>query len=195
MFPPLWPGALTSRSPRRYSLGMDYTQFFRELREAQGLTLEELATRARCHRNTVVNVESGRPVKFKTIAHLMAKMGYATRTPEVRAIALLWLDSVTGIPFSKPETIDAARQTVSSYREPSRRLTRLLENAIQESNLTAQQIGTLTFAAHNPELIDILANIEALTRRLGRDASSEPFDDDDDNADADGNLLAAEDGD
>jgi len=47
---------------------MDYMQLFRSLREQRGLTLEQLAKLARLHRNTVVNIESGRPVKFKTIA-------------------------------------------------------------------------------------------------------------------------------
>src|SRR5690606_41157894 len=85
-----------------YTQPMHYTQLFRNLREAKGLTLEALATRARCHRNTVINVESGRPVKFKTISRLVQKMGYAADSEDMKSVALLWLESASGIRFSQP---------------------------------------------------------------------------------------------
>ena len=74
---------------------MHYTQLFRTLRESRGLSHEGLAKKAACHRNTVINVESGRPVKFKTVADLMAMMGYDRNSAELKSIALLWLESVS----------------------------------------------------------------------------------------------------
>ena len=105
---------------------MHYTQLFRKLREARGLTLEALAKLARRHRNTVINVESGRPVKFKTIAELMVKMGYGTKSAEMKAIALLWLEAVSGIPFSQPETEAGARKAVAGYQASARQAARQL---------------------------------------------------------------------
>src|SRR3990172_7249498 len=60
----------------RHRSRMHYTQLFRQLREARELSIDALAGRAKCHRNTVINVEKGRGVKFDTLADLMAKMGY-----------------------------------------------------------------------------------------------------------------------
>jgi len=102
---------------------MDYTQLFRKLREEKDLTLEQLAELAGMHRNTVVNIEAGRPVKFKTIAALMGQMGYGANSPELKSMALLWLESVSGIPFSRSETQAAARKLtllLPLQRSPSR---------------------------------------------------------------------------
>lgn len=157
-------GALTSLPRRGYSLRVDYTQLFRKLRESRGLTLEQLAELARVHRNTVVNIESGRPVKFKTIAQLMRKMGYAAESTELRSIALLWLESVSGIPFSRAEAEGTARQAIAGYRAPLRQAARELEAAVTAASLSPQAIGLLIFAAQTPEVLSILEQVRALTQ-------------------------------
>jgi transcriptional regulator with XRE-family HTH domain len=150
---------------------MHYTQLFRKLREAKGLTIEELAARARRHRNTVINVESGRPVKFRTIAELMLKMGYGDASPEMKAVALLWLESVSGIPFSQPEAAGAARKVVAGLRAGARQAARNLEAAILQSNLEADQIGLLIFAARHPQALAILEHVRDLTATLSGEAA------------------------
>jgi transcriptional regulator with XRE-family HTH domain len=152
--------------PGRYSLLMHYTQLFRKLREAKGLTLEALAKLARRHRNTVINVESGRPVKFKTIAELMVKMGYGTKSPEMKAVALLWLEAVSGIAFSQPETEGAARKAIAGYQASARQAARQLDEVVGRSSLDVGQIELLAFAARNPGVLAILQNIRALATDL-----------------------------
>lgn len=145
---------------------MDYTQLFRKLREDNGLTLEQLSELARMHRNTVVNIEAGRPVKFKTIAALMAKMGYGASSPELKSMALLWLEAVSGIPFSRSEPQTAAKKLISSYRSSARQAVQRLEKEVLAANLDAQQIGHLIFAARNPELLSVLESVRDLTTSL-----------------------------
>jgi transcriptional regulator with XRE-family HTH domain len=145
---------------------VDYTQLFRSLREAKGLTLEQLARQARRHRNTVINVESGRPVKFKTIAELMVRMGYASHSPEMKGIAMLWLESVSGIPFSRPEAEAAARKTIGGHRAASRQAARNLDDAIARTGLDASQIELLAFAVRHPEALSILDSIRSLVSQF-----------------------------
>ncbi|OHE81711.1 MAG: hypothetical protein A3G75_10645 [Verrucomicrobia bacterium RIFCSPLOWO2_12_FULL_64_8] len=138
---------------------MHYTQLFRQLREARELSIDALASRAKCHRNTVINVEKGRGVKFDTLADLMAKMGYPPGSPEVRALALLWLEDVSGIPFSRPETSAAATKEVSSYRRGAQAAARQLAESVSSANLTTEQIRLLAYAAHQPGVLAILESI------------------------------------
>jgi len=148
---------------------MHYTRLFRNLREAKGLTLEALARKARRHRNTVINVESGRPVKFKTIAELMVKMGYAAGSPEMKSVALLWLEAVSSIPFSQPETEAAARRTIAGYRAATRPAVRQLDEAIARAGLDPAQIDLLAFAVRHPGVLAMLENL----RRLAADLAEE----------------------
>lgn len=166
-------GALTTLPARRYSLLVDYTQLFRKLRESRGLTLEQLAELARVHRNTVVNIEGGRPVKFKTIARLMKKMGYAADSTEMKSVALLWLESVSGIPFSRADAEGTARQAIAGYRSPARQAARRLDAAVAAASLTPADIDLLVFAARQPEVLAILEQIRRLT-----ETSSTPATDD-----------------
>lgn len=157
---------MTSPALGRYSLSMHYTQLFRKLREAKGLTLEALAKLARRHRNTVINVESGRPVKFRTIAELMVKMGYGTKSAEMRSIALLWLEAVSGIPFSLPEIETAARKSIAGYQAGARQAARQLDETVARSGLDVGQIELLAFAARNPGVLSILQHLRALAADL-----------------------------
>lgn len=145
---------------------MDYTQLFRSLREARDLGLEELAEKAGVHRNTVVNIESGRPVKFKTVAALMQTMGYAAGSAEMRSMALLWLEAVSGIPFSRPDAEASARKAISGFRSPARQAARELENAVVRANLTPEQIQLLIFAVREPEVLAAIERIQAFSRDL-----------------------------
>jgi len=165
--------ALTYPPLRRYSHWMHYTQLFRNLREAKGLTTEGLATLARCHRNTVINVESGRPVKFKTIADLMETMGYAAQADELKSLALLWLEATSGILFSRKETTVAARKTIASYRSTTRQAAHLLETEAIRANLTVEQINLLIFALRHPETLAILESIRDLVTTMPRDQDDE----------------------
>ncbi len=141
---------------------MDYTQLFRSLREARGLSLEQLAQRAGVHRNTIVNIESGRPVKFKTIASLMRQLGFADSSAETKSMALLWLESVSGIPFSRATTEETARKAISTRRSPLRQAIAQLDEAVAHANLTPEQIQLLIFAARHPDIIAIVAQIRDL---------------------------------
>jgi transcriptional regulator with XRE-family HTH domain len=146
---------------------MHYTQLFRSLREAKGLTLEGLAELAGCHRNTVTNVESGRPVKFKTISDLMEKMGYTAQSTELKSIALLWLEAVSGIPFSQPRTEAVALKAVSGYRRSLRDAASQLQAEVVSKSLPAHQIDLLLFAIRHPEVLSILENVRDLVVTLG----------------------------
>jgi transcriptional regulator with XRE-family HTH domain len=148
---------------------MHYTQLFRSLRESKSLTLEGLAELAGCHRNTVTNVECGRPVKFKTIAELMEKMGYPSQSPELKSIALLWLEAITGIPFTQPRTQAAALKTISGYRRSLREAAQQLEAEVISRSLATRQIDLLIYAARNPEVLTILENIRDLATHLPAD--------------------------
>lgn len=151
--------SLTPPRSRRYSMRMDYTQLFRNLREARGLTLEQLASAAQVHRNTVVNIESGRPVKFKTIALLMQQMGHAPDSPEMKSIALLWLEAVSGIPFSHAEPTTTAVKAIATFRGPARLAAQQLAQVAADAGLSPQQIELLIFAAQHPDVIGIIENV------------------------------------
>lgn len=145
---------------------MHYTQLFRSLREAKGLTLEALAAKARCHRNTVINVESGRPVKFKTISRLVQKMGYPADSADLKGIALLWLEASSGIRFSQPAVSDEAAAAIKGHQSGMTRAATELQTAALEAHLTREQIDLLIFAVRQPEALAILGQIRGLTDRL-----------------------------
>lgn len=141
---------------------MNYTQLFRTLREAKGLTHDGLAREAGCHRNTVINVESGRPVKFKTIAELMAKMGYGAESPELKSVALLWLEAISGVNFTQEESTREARTRIAGYRASEKETAQLLADAAISSHLTVDQMRTLLFAAGRPEVISVVEGIRQM---------------------------------
>ena len=148
---------------------MHYTQLFRSLREAKGLTYEQVARLTRRHRNTVINVESGRPVKFDTIAELMLKMGYAKGSAEMKSVALLWLEAVSGIPFSQTVTEASARKAIATYGSTSRQAAKRLHETITRADLTADQIDLLVYAAQRIPMLNIIENI----RELGQSDANE----------------------
>jgi transcriptional regulator with XRE-family HTH domain len=141
---------------------MHYTQLFRTLREAKGLSHEGLAKKAACHRNTVINVEGGRPVKFKTIAELMAVLGYGCESTELKSIALLWLESISGVNLTSEQGAAAARDSITRYRATVQDAAQLLADTAVAKRLSVDQIHALLFATRRPEIITILENIRDL---------------------------------
>jgi transcriptional regulator with XRE-family HTH domain len=141
---------------------MQYTRLFRRLREQKFLSHEALAKLARCHRNTVLNVESGRQVKFKTIARLMAKMGYPTDSPEMASLALLWLESVSGVDLADPATLGPVRQKLAVYDRTTGQAARHLAETIRRARLDERKIRLLTFAAQRPEILAIIESVQDL---------------------------------
>ena len=141
---------------------MQYTQLFRKLREQKGLSHEALAKLARCHRNTVVNVENGRQVKFKTLAGLMGKMGYPTDSPEMASLALLWLESVSGVDLADPASLGPVRQKLAAYDRSTTQATQHLMEAIRRARLSEKDVRLLTFAARHPEVLAIIDSVQDL---------------------------------
>lgn len=146
---------------------MQYAQLFRRLREQKGLSHEALARLARCHRNTVVNVETGRPVKFKTIAGLVGKMGYATNSPELASLALLWLESVSGVDLADPATLGPARQKLAVYNRTAEQAVQHLTETIRRGRLNEREIRLLAYAAGRPEMLAIIGSIKDLLQDMG----------------------------
>jgi DNA-binding XRE family transcriptional regulator len=146
---------------------MQYTQLFRRLREEKDLSHEALAKLARCHRNTVVNVERGRLVKFKTLARLMSKMGYPSDSPEMASLALLWLESVSGLDLADPASLGPVRQKLAIYERTAKQAAQQLSTAVRKAGLTEKQIRLLVFAAQRPEVLAILESINDLLQAGG----------------------------
>ena len=141
---------------------MHYTQLFRQLRVARDLSHEALAERAGCHRNTVINVERGRRVKIDTLARLMEKMGYARESAEFQALALLWLEAGTGVPFSRTETVAGARRHIATLRRETEQSSRKLAMAVTDAGLSTDQIRLLVYAARQPDVLAIIGAVQKL---------------------------------
>lgn len=152
---------------------MQYTQLFRRLREQKGLSHEALARLARCHRNTVLNVEGGRRVRFKTLAGLMAKMGYASDSPEMASLALLWLESVSGLDLADPAQLAPARQKLAVYGRPAAQAAQQLAETVRRARLDDRQIRLLEFAAQRPEVLAIIGSLRDLLASAGAESSPE----------------------
>lgn len=149
---------------------MQYSLLFRQLRERKGLTAEALAKLARCHRNTVLNVERGRPVRFATLAALTTKMGYPSDSAEMASLALLWLEAVSGIDLADPATLNSTRRKTASYTRGPREAATALLDEIRRVGLNERQIRLLAFAAGNPEILGILETVQnLLTSRSAAD--------------------------
>lgn len=141
---------------------MQYAQLFRRLREQKDLSHEALAKMARCHRNTILNVESGRQVKFKTLARLMAKMGYPSDSPEMASLALLWLESVSGVDLADPANLGSVRKKLAVYDRSFGQATQQLLEAVRQAKLDERRIRLLAFAAQRPEMLAIIESIQDL---------------------------------
>lgn len=149
-----WKHCLPRTDFPRWNLGVGYPEQFQLFREARGLTREQLAMRADCHRNTVINLESGRPVKFSTILLLMQHMGFGKDSDEVRLLALMWLESVTGIQIGGPE-VNGLQAKMAAH-------TAMLQGEVTRRHLGRDEIELLTFAARNRKVLNALRAIREL---------------------------------
>lgn len=132
---------------------MKYTELFKRTREAKGLTHENLARAAGCHRNTVINVETGRPVKFKTIGKMMTAM--KASKSDMATIALLWVESTSGL-----EIVGNAKamHNVTELKKPEElALANLRESA---KKLTRDDIELLAWAADNCGALQMLKGLK-----------------------------------
>jgi hypothetical protein len=101
-------------------------------------------------------------VKFKTIARLMAKMGYPSDSPEMASLALLWLESVSGVDLADPATLGPVRQKLAVYDRALGLAARQLMDAVRQAKLDERRIRLLTFAARHPEMLAIIESIQDL---------------------------------
>ncbi len=152
---------------------MHYAQLFRKLREQKGLSHDALAKLARRHRNTVVNVEGGRRVKFATMAALMAKMGYPSNSPEMASLALLWLESVSGLELADPAKLNQAQQKLAGYGKSTGLAIQQLAETTRRNRLTERQVRLLIFAAEHPEVLAIVESVQDLLTGKGTDHVSQ----------------------
>jgi hypothetical protein len=106
----------------------------------------------------------GKPVKFATIARLMKKMGYSDDSPEMADMALLWVESVSGVPLAAPGKVREARQKPTSYQRETQRLTTQLAEAIRHAGLSEREVRLLEFAARRPEVLEIIGAVHDLVQ-------------------------------
>jgi transcriptional regulator with XRE-family HTH domain len=139
---------------------MGYSEQFKVFREARGFTREQLAALAGCHRNTVINVECGRRVKFATITQLMARMDYSRDSEETKLLAVLWLESVTGIAVSVREVANNGREAASARQRSSRQL----QLEVTRRRLAQDDIDLLTFAVRHRKVLNVLREVRELVR-------------------------------
>ena len=144
---------------------MKYYRLFHRMREESGLSIDALATLAHCHRNTVLNVEKGRPVKFKTIANLMNKLGFAAHSPEMASMALLWIENMSGVALSSPPELKGTRQHLGELNARDEDACQQLLESIRSSGLIEEELKLLAAAAADRQVMQILASVQALGRR------------------------------
>lgn len=139
---------------------MSYSEQFKLFRESRGLSREGLASRAKCHRNTVNNVESGRPVKFETISQLMRAMDYGDGSPELKLLAVLWLEEVSGVRITVEEAQELKRE-VEKRRKSTPWLQRL-NREVARRGLGEEEVELLSFAAKHRPILTALRAIQGL---------------------------------
>jgi len=132
---------------------MGYSEQFRDYREGRGLTREQLAARAACHRNTVINVESGRPVRFATIVVLMQHLGYPKDSAEVKRLAQMWLEAVAGVRLGDEIATPSRRESTKTTG---------LAAELSGQRLSRGEVELLTFAARNRKVLNALRAIRDL---------------------------------
>lgn len=145
---------------------MDYTEFFRQLRIQKGFTHDTLANLAGVHRNTVINLEQNRQVKFKTVALLLKVMGFDADSPEVRRMALLWLEGVSGIHFTLQEVIREKKKIDREYRKSKKSTIDLINTAISERNLSEEKLKLILKAVEHSEVMGVLECVGAYEKKV-----------------------------
>jgi transcriptional regulator with XRE-family HTH domain len=73
-----------------------------------------------------------------------------------------WLEAVSNIPFSRPETVTAARRQAGVYGRDALQTSRQLAEIVADARLSAEQIRLLMYAARRPEVLSIVATVRKL---------------------------------
>jgi hypothetical protein len=89
-------------------------------------------------------------------------MGYGQDSTELKSIALLWLESVSGVNLTSEQSTEDARNKIARYRATEQEAAQMLANTVIASHLSVDQIHTLLFASGRPEIISVLENIRDL---------------------------------
>ncbi|MBK9990119.1 MAG: hypothetical protein IPP19_05105 [Verrucomicrobia bacterium] len=113
-------------------------------------------------------------MKFKTIADLMSMMGYSPESPELKSVALLWLESVSGVNLTSEQSTAEARQKIARYRATEQEAAQMLADTVIAEHLSIDQIRTLLFASGRPEIISVLENIRDLVGSPDSSGDEEP---------------------
>lgn len=140
---------------------MTYQSKLRELRA--DLKQDELALKAKLSRATIVNAENeDERLRFSTIAQIVRALGYRDDSPEMRDIALLWLESVSGIHFGVDDASDAIQHLVDKEKFKNKELLATLATTIATAGLAPKEIALLTWAASRPPALEILEHARQL---------------------------------
>ncbi len=140
---------------------MTYQQKLRDLRGAS--TRARLARESELNYTTLIKAESAeRRVKFTTVAEIVRALGYPDDSVEMREVALLWLESVSGIRFGADDATQAIRHIVQREEVKNGTLLDALREEICRIGLTQTEIKLLTWAVSHQPAIEILSHARQL---------------------------------
>ena len=131
---------------------MTYTELFCQWRQQSGLSQDELARKAGCHRNTVINLEDGCVLRFNTLTNLVRAMGRTEQ--EIHVIAMLWFEDMTGLSLAHAGPAFREYEKVSG---PRKRLLETLNKSARKMTLT--ELKAITHASQRKEVLMILRSI------------------------------------
>lgn len=140
---------------------MHYTSYFKTLREETDLTMDGLARKAGLHRNTIINIETGRSVKFQTIAKVLDVMGIKAGTVKYRIMAVLWASDVCKVDLSAANKDKALTKEMGRISSDEAKALSELGEAISNSDLSAPQIKALARVAKKQETLSAIMQIMA----------------------------------
>jgi transcriptional regulator with XRE-family HTH domain len=129
---------------------MNYQSFFKELRTQNGLSHAQVAEKTGCHRNTVINVERGRPVRFATISKMMASMG-ATEE-QTKTMAMLWVGGTAHL------EVTGESEAWASASQPMKTAWANLKKHLDA--MDSDQLETMGWVAASPSLLKALKIIK-----------------------------------
>jgi len=90
--------------------------------------------------------------------------GYDAESSEMKSIALLWLESISGINLTLDRSTAEARKKIAKYRATEKEAAQMLADAVVAEHLSVEQIKTLLFASSRQDVITILEGIRDLVR-------------------------------
>jgi transcriptional regulator with XRE-family HTH domain len=149
---------------------MHYSLLFRQLREKSKLSVVALAEKAGVNRNTVLNVESGRRVRVRTLAHLIAHLGDNITSAEANAVLLAWVEAESGVAITKA-SVTRAQDKIVKYSRSTAEATGELVEAIRTGRLKEADIRMLSLVATTPAVLSIVRSICDLLPQADEDLS------------------------